>query len=83
MAREAGSMDGHSFGVMIALKHGRPEEQDRDLTPEEIEKHGEKAAEEFAAALARHDHRGMFTAFKAMDALCEETDGSNGEADEE
>lgn len=61
------------MGEGIAEKFGEPNDaEERDLTPEEMDKHGEAAAKHFAESMARHDHAGMFAAFKAMDALCEE-----------
>jgi hypothetical protein len=67
-------MDPESMGSMIADKFGQEDEsEDRDLSPEEVDKHGEAAARHFAESMAKHDHAGMFAAFKAMDALCEES----------
>jgi hypothetical protein len=64
-------MDPEAMGSQIAEKfsESKDEPEDRDLTPEEVDKHGEAAAKHFATSLANHDHMGMFASFKAMDAL--------------
>ncbi len=68
-------MDPESMGSMIADKFGQEDEsEDRDLSPEEVDKHGEAAARHFAESMAKHDHAGMFAAFKAMDALLADDD---------
>ena len=78
-------MDYESLGRDAGRHAGKKEGgEDRDLSHEEIEKHGENAAREFAEAMAKHDHAGMWRAFQALDALCEEQmDEKKPEAEEE
>ena len=73
-------MDPEAAGASVAERSMEPPaDEESDLSPEELDHHGELAAREFAEAMAKHDHRGMWMAFKAMDSLCDEEEGETPE----
>lgn len=79
-------MDGEAFGKDAAKDLGT---KDRgaamsDLGAQDLDKHGKIAAQEFLHAVSSGDAAGLWQAFQAMDALCEEETGSgDDEPDDE
>ena len=73
-------MDPEAAGASVAERSMEPPaDEESDLSPEERDHHGELAAEELIAAVHSGNRRDVWTAFKALEALCDEEEGETPE----